>query len=238
MSLNPGDGSGAGGASGFSVVSWGDGNDGERWGMWLDDGTGQLRLVAHAGTHEGGGDLSDQQWHHVAIGTPDNGSTDNAVLYVNGQAVAHSGSSRALNTSGANNVKLGTTFNAGANFFDGTIDDAAIWNRLVTGKEIAAIHGLGRIEGLSLDNAFVDTLIAQFDAMGSATAPGGNAWQYAAGLTGGGDQGAINNTGGIGSYIVLDASGNGMQIVPEPSTVLLATLCMFGLAFIARQRVK
>jgi hypothetical protein len=114
------------------------------------------------------------------------------------------------------NVRIGVGRD-GSRYFDGNIDDVAVWQRLLDGKEVAAVHGLGRIEGLTLGNdTFIDTFLTQFDSAGPelVTAPSGNRWQYAPGLTGG--QGAYGGSGELGSYIVLDESGNGMQVVPDP----------------------
>ena len=148
-----------------------------------------------------------------------NSTVADLVFYVDGQEVAAADTStRVINTAASGDVRVGAG-RAGDMMLDGLVDDPAIWSRLLTSAEVAALHGLGRIEGLALDHAFLDTFLTQFAAQGTARAPSGNHWMYATGLSGG--LGTISGGGEIGSYIVLDDSGNGMTVVPAPTIFIV-----------------
>jgi hypothetical protein len=82
------------------------------------------------------------QWHHVAFTFDD--STKEQALYINGARVATSQSNRSI---GYDNkpVLLGHDINFGAfNFpLHGRVDEASIYNRALTGDEMASIYNAG-----------------------------------------------------------------------------------------------
>ncbi|MBL7114823.1 MAG: hypothetical protein ISS35_03585 [Kiritimatiellae bacterium] len=80
-------------------------------------------------------------------------------------------------------------------------------------NERALIHALGRYSGVALDDSSIDDVLAAFGTTSSATA-GGDLWVYktAAELGAGTTLGTSGGTAGVDAYVVLDTSGNGMQI--------------------------
>ena len=112
---------------------------------------------------------------------------------------------------------------------DGSLDDVAAWAREVQHIEVASIHAMGRFEGLDVADMQVQDLIDAFNATGS-TDINGNLWQYTTAL--GGPLGTTGGMADTSAFVVLDNSGNGMQIVvPEPASLALVglgTLCLLG----------
>jgi hypothetical protein len=115
---------------------------------------------------------------------------------------------------------------------DGALDDVGIYNNALGAKDVAVTHGLGLFEGQNLADADIAGMIAAFDST-SDYATDQNQWYYVSGLAGTtGDTGG--SVGGGDAYIVLDASGNGMSLVPEPATVAL--LGLGSLVLLRRRR--
>ncbi len=71
--------------------------------------------------------------------------------------------------------------------------NAGLWNEELSARKVAAIHGLGKFQGLGLNHAAIDTV-------------GSVSWEYVDGGTGG-------TVGGEDAFIALDgAAGRGIQI--------------------------
>jgi VCBS repeat-containing protein len=102
-----------------------------------------------------GFDLDDGQWHHVV-------ATNDGVqrrIYLNGVPVA-SGPTPLVHTVINANFRIGSVNpNAGGNFFDGLIDDVAIWDEALDASEIAQL-----VSGVSPLNLTEPGLIAQWEA--------------------------------------------------------------------------
>ena len=202
----------------MGIISWGTGSNGQRWGMWVDDTvpTYPLRLVVHGGTVRGGPDLSDQSWHHVAVGVTDGATANDAQIWVDGilQTLDNS-STRAINTASGNDVRIGRAIGGGEADFNGQIDEAAVWSALKTNQEMALVHGVGRYSGVALNDSSIDSVLDAFNSQG-ATIAGSELWSYKTAADLGNPSttvGFSGGTAGADAYIVLDASGNGMQTV-------------------------
>jgi len=120
------------------IMTWGDRNtDAGRWVVRLDE-TGVLRLDTGGGYIVGTTVLTDDLWHHIAVAS-DGSTTDNIVLYVDGRIETTGGVvSQSINTQPSATTKLGVfqlPFMEGG-YFDGLIDDARIYDRVLTAKEI------------------------------------------------------------------------------------------------------
>jgi hypothetical protein len=131
------------GSAGNSVImNWGAAATGQQWlfGLFSD---GRLALYSHGPFISTVRTVYDDQWHHVAVvfdqGTP---GLNEIQLYIDGivQATTVSGSAL-LNTGLGDDVTLGAFNNAGtmAAFFNGTMDDIRIYNRVLTETEIQAL---------------------------------------------------------------------------------------------------
>jgi len=119
-------------------MTWGDIDvDTNGWGVWLEE-TGVLRIDVGGGYIFGTTVLTDDLWHHIAV-TSDGSTTDNIVLYVDGQIETTAEVvSQSINTQGTVTAKLGVYPGGIRSFkyFNGLIDDARIYDRVLTMKEI------------------------------------------------------------------------------------------------------
>jgi len=120
------------------IVIWGDIDvDANGWAVWLEQ-TGVLRVDVGGGYIFGTTVLTDDLWHHIAV-TSDGSITDNIILYVDGQIETIAEVvSQPINTQGTETAKLGV-YPGGIrsyNYFEGLIDDARVYDRILTMQEI------------------------------------------------------------------------------------------------------
>lgn len=137
---------------------------------------------------------------------------------VNGQAIYTNG---VLDRTGAFNgvtnrivqFALGSLYrqigSTPANPFAGLEDDAAVWNEALTDQQIAAIYGLGHFSAGNASD--MPQFLAAFMA-GTNTTIHNISWMPTNGLSGalGSVGGAVGTTN---AYVVLDSSGNGMEVI-------------------------
>jgi len=116
------------------------------------------------------------------------------------------------------------------------MDDYGIWDgEILTAKEVATIYSLGLFEGLDLADGQLDDFITAFDGM-SSVAINSNLWQYTTGL--GSEIGDVGGSPGSNAFVVLDSSGAGMQIIPEPSSCSLWALIGVSSALVLGWRCR
>ena len=178
--------------------------------------------------------VTDDLWHNLVVSF--SGTTFNdATMYLDGKAVTLGSNGTTVNTSAAPLVVGGSnhTSDMERNFY-GLLDDVGLWSNASTAADAAILNGLGRIgdNNLSwLDEA--QTLWAGAQ-LGIGTI-NGKTWQKVTGLSGTlGAYSQVGGANGTGSYIVLDGSGGGIQIIPEPGTA--GMLALFGAAALLRKR--
>ena len=120
------------------IMTWGDRDiDAARWVVWLDQ-TGVLRVDVGGGYIFGTTVLTDDLWHHIAV-TSGGSTTDNIALYVDGRIETISGIvSRSINTKARATAKLGVfqLLYLKGYYFGGLIDDARIYDRVLSLREI------------------------------------------------------------------------------------------------------
>jgi hypothetical protein len=118
--------------------------------------------------------------------------------------------------------------------FDGALDDAGLFNNALNFSDAAAIWGLGRTGGIGLDQ--LDEAQALFGGpFGGQGDIGGFFWEKVSGLGGtAGDFGGT--TAGGDAFVVLDNSGNGIAMVPEPSAMV--SLLLGSFVFARRRRAR
>ena len=168
-------------------------------------------------------------WHHIAM-TFDGA---NAVVYRDGQAI--NALPRTANTV-LNFIRLGQQGTDGNNrFYNGLVDDMAIWDDALSANLIQTLFSLGN--DLGLDAGQVNQLFNAYYT-GNMVELLGLEWTFATGLD-------ATNVGGVvqdgdGYRLAMDVAGNGLiarlpqqepaaPAVPEPASAMLAMIGLLGL---------
>ena len=140
-------------AASHGIVAWGNSTtNGTKWHVRLNDNAnngpvGAVRTETQGDFTIATTPLNDGNWHHVASVYPDGGGELGTVLhYVDGvleAAGGNNGSVQAVNTSTSNDpVTIGRrTQGAAQNYFNGLLDDVRIYDRALSGQEIADLMG-------------------------------------------------------------------------------------------------
>jgi hypothetical protein len=150
----------------FAISDEFDGSSETRFWVSNGGGTGAGTLAygvrddgAGAGTTNTGATnpLIDGEWHHAAMTFSAIDST--AKLYIDGVEAASTTSAFFSGVDGANSASVGRNKDSAAGggqwFFDGSMDDFAIWSRPLNPVEIAHIHSEG-LAGNSLTSGDLD----------------------------------------------------------------------------------
>lgn len=120
------------------IMSWGDRDiEAARWVVGLNP-SGVLCVDIGEGFVCGTTVLTDDLWHHIAV-TSDGSATDHIVLYVDGRIETVAGVvSRSIDTKARATTKLGVfqLLYMEGSYFEGLIDDARIYNRVLDLKEV------------------------------------------------------------------------------------------------------
>jgi autotransporter-associated beta strand protein len=229
-----------GGASNASVndafVGWGGTSNVAR--IRCDFGLGnandsRLRSEINAGfaeTTTATVNLRDGNWHHVTLSYAT--AATSVSFYVNGklyQTVNYS--SNPVSTTdnnlgvyigtgvreGSNALKLQSAFiGSPARFWQGLIDDAGIWASAIGATDVALLNGLGRIGNNDL-STLAPAAALWAGAVNDTAVINGVTWRKVMGLTGSlGDWSQVGGNNGVGSFIVLDGAGGGIQITAAP----------------------
>ncbi len=125
----------------IGIVSWGDLPSGNKWSLLIQNSTdpkGTLRLELGFGNTIAATPVNDGQWHHVAcvLSNLPSPTSTNVQFYVDGHPDAVVGGAFvAINTVASNDVLIGSDIQG--RFFNGTIDEVRIFNRALSGQEIA-----------------------------------------------------------------------------------------------------
>lgn len=209
------------------LLSWGSTANGTRFELRFDRNGGsgggtsfpvnsiRVEIAGNFICTTNGGYLDDQ-WHHVLATFPGGASPadcDAMKFYVDGKMVGHTPTNAAIgiNTGTANNVFIGHGIMNGADRpFTGFLDDVALYGVELDPSGAALMYGLGRINGIGVDQ--LDEAQALWAGpYGGSAQIGGKIWKKTSGLVGGlGDWGgswAFND-----AYIVLDEAGNGIAL--------------------------
>jgi hypothetical protein len=182
--------------------------------------------------------IADGAWHHMAVAQRDVGGTDSQVeIWIDG-ILAATGTAEAYSGAAPNYFYIGARHQlAPPRYVDGMIDDMGFWSDSLEPEQIALTHGLGKFALVDLDDQAIDDGLTVFDNTSGTFTAGGQTWQYATGLGGGSDP--VGTTGGSvagnDAYIVLDDSGNGVQLIPEPSAAILLLAGLIGFGAIRRK---
>ena len=200
------------------TVYLGDGNTGSSYYVVrVQDGTGKVG-ARNTSEYSGIGStiVNDGKWHHLLAVYA---GTDLREIYIDGLLEATSSAlvdEVNLNRFGIGALTRNTPY-APADRFTGQIDEVALWDRAFGPADAAALNGLVT---LGLGNAGdLEAFMTAFDSQGSVLASG-RTWAFASGLTG-----TLGETGGSGAgkdaFIILDESGNGMQLTNDVAAPLV-----------------
>lgn len=165
-----------------------------------------------------------------------NFATNQMIIYKNGVAISTSTPGFGPGTATSNTVSLsgaiGANTNGSGEWFQGIIDDAAMWasstigDGVLTGAEVGGLYQLGL--QLGYDAGQSNQLFSLHDAQTGSTSVGGLKWSYATGLSG--TAGSLSADGNGGWILQLGASTGVIAAVPEPAVGILALLFVAGFA--------
>ena len=95
------------------------------------------------------GSWSDGNWHHVVVttaGTAGTLTTADMTIWVDGSSQTltfHSGNSLSAAITGAYDVRIGQVFGGYGSGWNGSLDEISVWNKALSGPEIAEIYNSG-----------------------------------------------------------------------------------------------
>ncbi len=210
-----------------STMSLGANGNGTKFDLDIDNVNSGLELGVGGGrTADSGAVLNNGNWHLLVVTHGASATIGGSSIYFDGAGRAVSGT-RAINTNDTRWV-LGTAANVGTTsgnpslqFFNGLLDDAAIWDEVLTLEEITALQFVGD-SSLGYSANLFDSMKQVHDAGAGSVNINGQDWVYASGI-------ASNTT----SSVIFGAGGTGLvwSSVPEPTAagLLLSLTLALGL---------
>jgi len=99
--------------------------------FWIGDGTDFIEVTS--------GVLSATTWYHV-VGTNDG---TNSKIYINGALAASAAQGNPSGPTGDLKIGLHSTLTAAARYWDGQIDEVAVWSDVLTLSEVKALYNSG-----------------------------------------------------------------------------------------------
>lgn len=129
------------------TISWGDyGIGGGQVTICVSNGVAAARYGGGNVATAGSG-YNDNNWHMLTVVQPAAATVANVLVYVDAVSLATSTTgSTAINTSSLADVRLGQVAAAtAAGFFLGDLDDASLWNRVLSANEIAQLYQESRL---------------------------------------------------------------------------------------------
>jgi hypothetical protein len=125
-----------------SIITWGPSGTGTKWVVRTHNGPAVLRAECGQGNIIGTVDLTNGEWHHVAVVLADDSSpnADEIKLYVDAALDKISSvTPRAVNTSTGGDVQIAYDLNNTGRTFQGSMDDVRVYTRALSGTEIAGL---------------------------------------------------------------------------------------------------
>ena len=192
--------------------------------------------IQNGGVITGSTALSAGTWYHGVVTYSGGSGADNVKVYVDGAEDASDSSVTTIKLNDKNRVVLGRWQHPAPStccYFNGLIDDAALWGEALTGGEVKGLYDVANDATLAYDAGTFDSLKQVHDAGSGSTAIGGLTWSYASGL--GSTEGLSG--GGSNYTLVLDGTGGtGLTAIPEPAALILFVLGLAGTGIVARRR--
>jgi hypothetical protein len=119
-----------------------------RLGFQLADGSGtggcQMNRAAPCTSYRSGHFLADGAWHLVTV-TVERGAPFGGTFYVDGVAVSRFDPT--FQTGSLDNdapLRLGSRSSSKTGLFHGSLDEVALWKRVLTAEEVAGLYRAGR----------------------------------------------------------------------------------------------
>jgi len=125
-----------------SIVGWGLNSAGQKYTFRTDLAGGGIRIEVNGGYVIGTTDVTDNNWHFVALTWENDGTPDvlDSKLYVDGALETVSNSlDEPINTASGVDVRIADDFNANREF-NGTIDEIRIYDRALSSEQISALY--------------------------------------------------------------------------------------------------
>jgi len=130
------------------MVTWGSSDDAPVGGQYCTFRVNEATLRAEHGDGNirGVTPVNDGEWHHVALTVVEGGNLriPNSILYLNGQpdvVLVGSGSDNLYNVTADADVSIGRRASHEDRYFNGSIDEVRIYDRVLTQEEIAWLSG-------------------------------------------------------------------------------------------------
>jgi len=183
------------------ILSWGKNEAGQKWVFRTNSQNGDpdtLRVEVNGGFQVGSTDIVGTGWQHVVATWENDGSPNvgDVKLYVGGSLETNSSTNtNGINTNTSQNFWIGGE-SFGSRYFDGEIDDVAVWNRVLTATEIASLAAGTAPTAIP---TVAPNAALHYDAA-QDTSPTNGSWEDLTNLTGGHDW-SINNNGGGARHV-------------------------------------
>jgi len=136
------------------IVTWGGNGAGQKW-LLIMLSSGEVRLSVASGSISGTTAINDGQWHHVTVVWEEDFGpyVRDVKLYIDGVAEGAGSSLRKIDTGSEIDVAIGYAPGWGI-YFDGLLDEVAVWDKALSGAEISILYERGlrgegylRVEG-------------------------------------------------------------------------------------------
>ncbi len=125
------------------IIGWGDSGSGNR--MEFRISSGRLRHEPGGGNTQGDTEVTDGQWHHVAVTVRANSThNDGVTMYVDGREDTRANTDPdPVHPTENFDVKIGLRYNEDNRIYTGLIDDVRIYDKVLAAVEIGDIMELG-----------------------------------------------------------------------------------------------
>lgn len=120
-------------------------NGSRGWGLDISSGLLELRVANTLSSNDilvrGTDTINDDFWHQVAFTTDGTSDATNYVLYIDGEIASSTVVRNGLSATITNAVNFNVGSQGGsANYFDGNIDEAKVYNTALTASEVGSLY--------------------------------------------------------------------------------------------------
>ncbi|MFO1500709.1 MAG: LamG-like jellyroll fold domain-containing protein [Verrucomicrobiota bacterium] len=123
--------------------------EGSNWRVARNSASSTMSYAGGLTDVTGTKNVADGSWHHFVAISDANATAFGTALYIDG-VLDGTQAGAAVLTANASNVKIGDNPGASGRYWNGKIDDVAIWNRVLSETEIGALYSSGTGKPLSV----------------------------------------------------------------------------------------